>query len=144
MALERSAIVQNEMPGPRIGSASQHSALRGQKTATRAREAGGTEHFTFDDMEVPATRERPGDFLPQERVLQRTMEYVDAPSLDVPALRVDEVVEGSAYLASVLTESPQVIVQETPDAQVFSFIVRASQPMNDKQVLDVPVLHMNQ
>ena len=72
------------------------------------------------------------------------MQYVEAASDDVPALREDEVVDGSAYLASVLTESPQVIVQETPDAQVSSSIVRALQPTNVEQVLDVPVLHMNQ
>ena len=43
MALERPAIVQDGLPGPRIGSAAHNSALR---------------DFTFDDVEVPAARER--------------------------------------------------------------------------------------
>ena len=55
----------------------QHGAVRGQTTATRAR-GPGTQYVTFDDEDVPA---------PQGKELQRTVVYVDAPSLDVPALQ---------------------------------------------------------
>ena len=70
----------------RVVEDAQYCAVRGQTTATRA---GGpsTQYFTFDDEDVPA---------PQERVLQRIEVYVDAPSLDVPALQWDE--EANAFL----------------------------------------------
>ena len=113
----------------RVGVA-QHGAVRGQTTATRAR-GPGTQYFTFDDEDVPAS---------QERELQRIVVYVDAPSLDVPALQRDE--EANAFLlAPLLHSQEQVIVQEIPADPVASSLVRAVQPVDVEPVLDVPVLH---
>ena len=79
----------------RVVEDSQHGAVRGQTTATRA-VVPGTQYFTFDDEDVLA---------PQERVLQRIEVYVDAPSLDVPALQWDE--EANAFLLAPLLHSQE-------------------------------------
>ena len=90
----------------------------------------GTQYFTFDDEDAAAL---------QERELQRIVVYVDAPSLDVPALQWDE--EANAFLlAPLLHSQEQVIVQEIPAVPVASSLVRAVQPADVEQVLDVPVL----
>ena len=117
----------------RVVEDAQHGAVRGQTTATRAG-GPGTQYFTFDDEDVPA---------PQERVLQRIEVYVDAPSLDVPALQWDE--EANAFLlAPLLHSQEQMFVQEIPAVPVASPVMRVLQPLDVEQVLDVPVLHIDE
>ena len=68
------------------------------------------------------------------------MVYVDAPSLDLPALQWDE--EANAFLlAPLLHSQEQVIVQKNPAVPVASSLVRAVQPVDVEPVLDVPVLN---
>ena len=107
----------------------QHGAVRGQTTATRAR-GPGTQYFTFGDEDVPG---------PQVKELQRVVVYVDAPSLDVPALHIIEEVD--ADVLARLAFPDQMIVQELPEVPCSSSVSHASQATDIEQVLDVPVLH---
>ena len=45
----------------RVVEVAQHGAVCGQSAAARANEAAGRVNFTFDDEDVPAAGERPGD-----------------------------------------------------------------------------------
>ena len=87
-------------------------ALRGQNTVTRAREAAGTDFFTFHDEE-PAAGERPGpveDPWPQARVRRHTVDqvvetFVPVQFLDDPVpLMVDQLVEVFKLLDNVVPE----------------------------------------
>ena len=66
------------------------------------------------------------------------MVYVDAPSLDVPALQMVEEVDDYNFLHDPLYLQEQMIVQEI---HVPSSVDRATQPVDFEQVLNVPVLH---
>ena len=113
----------------RVVEDAQHGAVRGQKTATRAR-GPGTQYFTFDDEDVPG---------PQVKELQRV---VDAPSLDVPALHMVEEVDADMLARLALPE--QMIVQELPEVPCTSPVMRVLQPMDVEQVLIVPALHIDE
>ena len=115
----------------RVGVA-QHGAVRGQTTATRAR-GPGTQYFTFGDEDVPG---------PQVKELQRVVVYVDTPSLDVPALHMIEEVD--ADMLARLAFPEQMIVQELPEVPCTSPVMRVLQPMDVEQVLNVPVLHIDE
>ena len=110
----------------------QHGAVRGQSTATRAR-GPGTQYFTFGDEDVPG---------PQVKELQRVVVYVDAPSLDVPALHMIEEVDADVLARLAFPE--QMIVQELPEVPCSSSVSRATQTTDIEQVLDVPVLHIDE
>ena len=84
---------------------SQHGAVCGQSAAARAKEAAGRVHFTFDEKDVPAAGEGPGDVWPQEKSLQLVMEHVDAPSLDVPVLQMVEEVDDVSLVGRCLSHS---------------------------------------
>ena len=58
-------------------------------------------------------------------------------SLDVPVLHMDEE-------ASFVVLQEQVIVQELLEVPLASSVVRAAQPTDVEQVLNVPALHMNE
>ena len=94
----------------RVVEVAQHGTLRGQTTTTRAREAAGTQYFTFDDEEVPAAEKKPGDVWPQERVLQCSLIHVDAPSIDVPAVQMEKEVDNEFQVALLVVQQ-QAIVQ---------------------------------
>ena len=93
------------------GGSARH--LRGQKTATRAREAAGTQYFTFDDEEVPAAEKKPGDVWPQGRVLQCSLIHVDAPSIDVPALQMEEEVDNGFQVALLVVQQQAIVPSHT-------------------------------
>ena len=96
----------------RVVEVAQHGTLRGQKTA-RAREAAGTQYFTFDDEEVPAAEKKPGDFWPQGRVLQCSLIHVNAPSIDFPALQMEEEVDNGFQVALLVVQQQAIVPSHT-------------------------------
>ena len=82
--------------------------------------------------------------VPQLDVVQRDhlgIEHV--PSLDVPALQWDDMVVDTGVFDLLQELDEQVFAQGTLDVQAFSAVARAGQPADVEQVLEVPVLHVD-
>ena len=116
--------------GTRVVDGATNDAVRGKSTVTRAREAAGTEFFTFHDEE-PAAGERPGpveDPWPQERVRRHAVDqivgtFVPVQILDDPVpLMVDQLVEVFKLLDNVVPEQvidvPQISQGSIPQRSV--------------------------
>ena len=73
----------------------------------------GTQYFTFDDEEVPAAEKKPGDVWPQGRVLQCSLIHVDAPSIDVPALQMEEEVDNGFQVALLVVQQQAIVPSHT-------------------------------
>ena len=117
---------------------------RGTYSAPRRQEpplptvTAGTQFFTLVDESVPVTG-RPEHFWPQGKDLRRSPVHVEEPTLDVPALQMNEEWD-NGFKFALLVLQQQAIAVEIPDVPVSSSIGRGLQQETVEQVLDVPVL----
>ena len=137
----------------RVVEVAQNDALRGQNTVTRAREAAGTEFFTFIDDE-PAAGERPGsveDPWPQGSIQRHRERCIAQPSLDVPGLHMAEetaspvpawVVEGLGLQHTVeqVVDAPAPLMMDMEDdGEVDERVSRErAVPVTAELFVDVP------
>ena len=126
----------------------QHAALRGQKTA-RTREAthctsktGVAGEAVFFELYDEDTAGRPASLAEPLGPVCKPARGTGSWCFDGPDVTMPLVMEEEEVAVPLLVFQEPVIDQELPEVLVTSSLVRAAQPADVEQVLDVPVLHM--